>query len=270
MLTGQKMLAKISTAPGKTRLINHFLINEQWYLVDLPGYGYAKVGHQTRKKWEKLIETYLLKRESLMSTFLLVDSRLPLQDNDRQVISWFGENQLPFVIVMTKTDKLSRVEAGAFELKLRPTSVSRLIETAMARLGRQFEDKGVVLETDVPPDLPPVQADEGRIGQVLLNLVGNALQYTPPEGRVTIRAQRRGDAVLLAVQDTGIGIAPDHLPHVFERFYRVDKSRSRAGGGSGIGLTIAQHLVEAHGGQIQAASDGPGRGSVFSFTLPAV
>ena len=111
MLTGQKMLAKISTAPGKTRLINHFLINEQWYLVDLPGYGYAKVGHQTRKKWEKLIETYLLKRESLMSTFLLVDSRLPLQDNDRQVISWFGENQLPFVIVMTKADKLSRVEA---------------------------------------------------------------------------------------------------------------------------------------------------------------
>jgi len=74
--------------------------------------------------------------------------------------------------------------------------------------------------------------------------------------------------VLLAVQDTGIGIAPDHLPHVFERFYRVDKSRSRAGGGSGIGLTIARHLVEAHGGQIQAASDGPGRGSVFSFTLP--
>jgi GTP-binding protein len=111
MLTGQKMLAKISTAPGKTRLINHFLINEQWYLVDLPGYGYAKVGHQTRKKWEKLIETYLLKRDSLMSTFLLVDSRLPLQDNDRQVISWFGENQLPFVIVMTKADKLSRVEA---------------------------------------------------------------------------------------------------------------------------------------------------------------
>lgn len=122
MLTGQKMLAKISTAPGKTRLINHFLINEQWYLVDLPGYGYAKVGHQTRKKWEKLIETYLLKRESLMSTFLLVDSRLPLQDNDRQVISWFGENQLPFVIVMTKTDKLSRVEAdqnfGSFSRSL--------------------------------------------------------------------------------------------------------------------------------------------------------
>jgi len=165
--------------------------------------------------------------------------------------------------------ELSRVEAKAFELKLRPTSVARLVETVTARLGRQFEDKGVALETDVAPDLPPVQADAGRIGQVLLNLVGNALQYTPAGGRVSISARRQGDAVLLAVRDTGIGIAPDHLPHVFERFYRVDKSRSRAGGGSGIGLTIAQHLVEAHGGQIQATSDGPGRGSMFSFTLPA-
>jgi len=143
-----------------------------------------------------------------------------------------------------------------------------LVETVTARLGRQFEDKGVALGTDVAPDLPSVRADEGRIGQVLLNLVGNALQYTPPEGRVTIRARRQGNDVLLAVHDTGIGMAPDHLPHVFERFYRVDKSRSRAGGGSGIGLTIARHLVEAHGGQIQAASDGPGRGSVFSLTLP--
>jgi two-component system sensor histidine kinase BaeS len=164
--------------------------------------------------------------------------------------------------------ELSRVEAGAFELNLQPTPVSRLVETVMARLGRQFEDKGVVLETDVSPDLPPVQADEDRIGQVLLNLVGNALQYTPAGRWVRIRARRQGDAVLVAVEDAGIGIAPEHLPHVFERFYRVDKSRSRAGGGSGIGLTIAQHLVEAHGGEIQATSDGLGRGSVFSFTLP--
>ena len=156
----------------------------------------------------------------------------------------------------------------AFELKLQPAPVSRLVETVTARLGRQFEDKGVTLETDVAPDLPSVRADEGRIGQVLLNLVGNALQYTPPGGRVTHPRPPPGRCRAPGRGDTGIGIAPDHLPHVFERFYRVDKSRSRAGGGSGIGLTIAQHLVEAHGGQIQAASDGPGRGSVFSFTLP--
>jgi len=164
--------------------------------------------------------------------------------------------------------ELSRVEAGAFELKLQPTPVSRLIETVTTRLGRQFEEKGVSLETDIAPDLPPVQVDEGRIGQVLLNLVGNALQYTPAGGQVRIHARRQDGAVLVTVEDTGIGLAPEQLPHVFERFYRVDRSRSRAGGGSGIGLTIAKHLVEAHGGQIWAASEGIGRGSAFSFTLP--
>jgi histidine kinase len=164
--------------------------------------------------------------------------------------------------------ELSRVEAGAFDPELEPTPVGRLVEGVADRLGRQFEEKGVALDTDVSADLPPVRADEDRIGQVLLNLVGNALQYTPPGGRVGIRARREGDAVRVAVTDTGIGIPPEHLPHVFERFYRVDKSRSRAGGGSGVGLTIARHLVEAHGGEIEAASDGPGRGSTFTFTLP--
>jgi signal transduction histidine kinase len=163
---------------------------------------------------------------------------------------------------------LSRVEAGSFELNLKPTPVARLVEATVARLGRQFEEKGVALETDVSPDLPLVRADEDRIGQVLLNLVGNALQYTPAGGHVHVRAQREGDHVRVAVTDTGLGLRPEHLPHVFERFYRVDRSRSRAGGGSGVGLTIARHLVEAHGGLIQAASEGPGRGSTFSFTLP--
>ena len=164
--------------------------------------------------------------------------------------------------------ELSRVEAGAYELDLRSTAVVHLVETVVARLGRQFEEKGVILRTDLPSDLPPVSADQDRISQVLLNLVGNALQYTPAGGEVTLGASREGNTVCLLVKDTGIGIAPEHLPHLFERFYRVEKSRSRAGGGSGMGLTIAKHLVEAHGGQIRAASDGPGKGSTFSFTLP--
>jgi two-component system sensor histidine kinase BaeS len=165
---------------------------------------------------------------------------------------------------------LSRVEAGAYELNLRPTATERLVEGVATRLGHQFEEKGVALEVDVPAGLPAVLVDEDRIGQVLLNLVGNALQYTPSGGEVRLSVWRQGDWVQFSVQDTGIGIPPEHLLHVFERFYRVDKSRSRAGGGSGIGLTIANHLVEAHGGQIHAASDGPGRGSTFSFTLPVV
>jgi len=165
-------------------------------------------------------------------------------------------------------EELSQVEAGAFELNVRSAPMHHIVEAVTTRLGRQFEEKGVILKVDVPSDVPPVLADEDRIGQVLLNLVGNALQYTPAGGRVCLRARSEGDTVRVVVEDTGIGIAAEHLPHVFTRFYRVDKSRSRAGGGSGIGLTIAKHLVEAHGGQIHAVSGGLGKGSTFSFTLP--
>ena len=170
--------------------------------------------------------------------------------------------------LVTNLQELSRVEAGAYSLNRQPASVRHLVDALVARLGRQFAEKGVILETDLPADLPPVLADEDRVGQVLLNVAGNALQYTPAGGRVRVTAQRHGNEVHIAVSDTGIGIPPEHLPHVFTRFYRVDKSRSRAGGGSGIGLTIAKHLVEAHGGRIWATSPGPGEGSTFTFTLP--
>lgn len=164
--------------------------------------------------------------------------------------------------------ELSRVEAGAFELNIRPVPVHDLVQSAVARLGRQYEEKGVSLEIDVPPLLPPVKADQDRIDQVLLNLVGNALQYSSATGRVRITARRHRAEVHIAVSDTGVGIAAEHLPFIFTRFYRVDKSRARVGGGSGIGLTIAKHLVEAHGGRIWAESPGPQQGSTFTFTLP--
>lgn len=107
MLTGKKMLAKTSSTPGKTQLINHFLINGEWYLVDLPGYGYARAAKIKRKQWEQVIEQYLIKRSNLMSTFLLIDSRLPIQESDRKVINWFGDKGLHFTLIFTKTDKLS-------------------------------------------------------------------------------------------------------------------------------------------------------------------
>ncbi len=107
MVTGQKMLAKTSSTPGKTQLINHFLIDGHWYLVDLPGYGYARVGRKTKENWKLILQDYLLKRTNLMSVFLLIDCRLSLQDNDRTVINWFGENQVHFNLVFTKTDKLT-------------------------------------------------------------------------------------------------------------------------------------------------------------------
>jgi len=164
--------------------------------------------------------------------------------------------------------ELSRVEADTFKLDLRLVALAELVDAAMARLGRQYEEKGVALTSSLPPDLPLVQADADRVGQVLLNLIGNALQYTPEEGEVRVSATRHGDEVEVSVTDTGVGIPAEHLPHIFDRFYRVDRSRCRrAGGGSGIGLTIAKRLVEAHGGRIWAESEGEGKGSKLTFTL---
>ncbi len=164
--------------------------------------------------------------------------------------------------------ELSRVEAGAYELDLQLRTISSLIEATMGRIGRQFEEKGVLLTVKILTTLHQVNVDYDRIDQVLLNLVGNALQYTPPGGEVTIQAEQEGAQIIISILDTGIGIPKEHLPHIFSRFYRVDKSRARASGGSGIGLTIAKHIVEAHGGRIWAESQGRDLGSTFSFTLP--
>lgn len=107
MLVDKKDLAKTSSQPGKTQLINHFLINEEWYLVDLPGYGYAKTSMENRKKWRKMIEDYLLRRVNLLTVFVLVDSRLEPQKIDLEFINFLGENQVPITLIFTKTDKQS-------------------------------------------------------------------------------------------------------------------------------------------------------------------
>lgn len=164
--------------------------------------------------------------------------------------------------------ELSRVEAKAYALDLRSVAVSDLVQTTVKRLSPQAMGKRIALRSSLPADLPPLLADEDRITQVLVNLVANAIQYTPEGGDVTISAVRAGDEIHVTVKDTGIGIPPEHIANLFTRFYRVDKSRSRnAGGGSGIGLTVAKHLVEAHGGRIWAQSQGEGQGSAFTFSL---
>jgi len=164
--------------------------------------------------------------------------------------------------------ELSLVTEGAITLHPALTSATHLVEAAAARLRLQYDAKGVALTTNLTSDLPLIQADAERIEQVLVNLLGNSLQYTEVGGAVTVSATRVGDQVCFAVRDTGVGIAPHDLERIFQRFYRVDKSRSRNTGGSGIGLTIARHLVEAHSGRLWAESPGPDQGSTFYFTLP--
>jgi histidine kinase len=167
-------------------------------------------------------------------------------------------------------EELSRAEAGQIPIDRDSIILGDLVDSVAERLKLQFEEKGVRLSMQIPKSLPQVWADSSRISQVLLNLLGNALQYTPADGQVTVRAWHEAEEVFVAVQDTGIGISAAHLPHIFERFYRVDKSRSRVGGGSGIGLTIAKYLVEAHDGRIWVTSPGPGSGCTFTFSLPVV
>lgn len=165
--------------------------------------------------------------------------------------------------------QLSQAEAG--QLTLHPESVSaeEIANTATESMLPLFTEKGVELDKVISEDLPPATADRDRAVQVLTNLLNNALRYTPTGGRVTVEVESRDGEVLFSVRDTGTGIPAEHLPHVFERFYRVEKSRSRQGGGSGVGLAICRALVGAMGGSIRAESPGPGKGATFYFTLPA-
>jgi histidine kinase len=195
----------------------------------------------------------------------LMDGLLPATDETYQQIHVEAERLSRLV---DDLQELSRVEAHAYQLDLRDLDAIALIKTVIKRMQFQFDEKRVTLTTNLPPQPVHLHADEDRIVQVLTNLVGNALNYTPVDGQVTISIESTSREARFSVKDTGVGIPLEHLPHIFDRFYRVDKSRSRAHGGSGIGLTIAKHLVEAHGGKIWAESEGEGRGSMFMFTLP--
>ncbi|MDO9120204.1 MAG: ATP-binding protein [Anaerolineaceae bacterium] len=164
--------------------------------------------------------------------------------------------------------ELSRVEAGAYQLKIESVVPTTLIETVVNHFNRQFDEKGIILKKSIEPNLPNVAVDKDRIVQVLTNLIGNALQYTPTGGEVMVAVSRIKEEMVFTVTDTGIGISPEHLSMIFNRFYRTDKSRTRASGGSGIGLTIAQALVKSHNGRIWVESAGEGKGTSIHFTMP--
>jgi len=163
--------------------------------------------------------------------------------------------------------ELSRIESGKVPLNRQPLQAADLLESAAARMHLQAERAGLNLSVRIDEPLPPVLADRERIEQVLINLLHNAIKFTPPGGYIELAARVEGNEVIFSVKDTGVGIDPEALPRIFERFYKADQSRS--GGGTGLGLSIARHTVEAHGGRIWAESV-LNRGSTFFFTLPVV
>ncbi|MBK9358696.1 MAG: YihA family ribosome biogenesis GTP-binding protein [Bacteroidales bacterium] len=151
-LLERKNLARTSSTPGKTRLINHFLVNEEWYLVDLPGYGYARISKKEREKWEDMIRRYLTRRQNLVNTFVLIDSRIEPKASDISFINWFGEQQLPFTIVFTKTDKLTT------------NAVASGIAAFSAKLMEQWEEM---------PEFFISSAETGKGREEILTLIAN-------------------------------------------------------------------------------------------------
>lgn len=164
--------------------------------------------------------------------------------------------------------EMARLDAGQVQLRLQPNPISNIIEEALESLGAQASRQGIALRCNVDRAVPPVLVDPDRIQRVLYNLIQNAIRHTPADGTVFVEVFDRGPDVQVNVRDTGEGIASTDLPHVFDRFYRGDKARSRdSTAGAGLGLSIARRLVETHGGHIWVAQP-PEGGSIFSFTLP--
>jgi two-component system phosphate regulon sensor histidine kinase PhoR len=163
---------------------------------------------------------------------------------------------------------LSNIELGKVALRREPVRVDEVVASVVGIIAPRAARAKVDVTSQVPPDLPEIPADRDRLAQILINLVDNAVKYTPEGGSVTVTARRvEASTIEVAVTDTGIGIPPADLPRITERFYRVDRARSRELGGTGLGLAIVKHLVMAHGGQlgIESAQE---RGTTVRFTLP--
>ncbi|MEM7346322.1 MAG: ATP-binding protein [Chloroflexota bacterium] len=165
--------------------------------------------------------------------------------------------------------ELAQAEAKKLPLHIQAVDLATLIQTTSDTFSPLAEEKGVNLHTQLPADLPLIPLDSARIKQVLHNLINNSLRHTPDDGSVTIAVEPDVDTVLIKVIDTGEGIPPEHLPQIFDRFYRTDLARTRDRGGAGLGLAIARAIVEVHGGQMSVVSEGiPGKGSTFMMRLP--
>ena len=166
-----------------------------------------------------------------------------------------------------RSDKDDSARSSGIPLDRADSSLSDLISDTLESFSELALRQGVKLEGSVDSNVDPVMMDTQRIGRVLNNLIGNALRHTPDGGHVEIRVQRTASGVAVSISDTGEGIRAEDLPHVFESFYRGEKSRSRATGGAGLGLAISHGIVQAHGGEINVQSEA-GHGSQFTFTLP--
>jgi signal transduction histidine kinase len=185
----------------------------------------------------------------------------------QEIVASLYEESLLLSRLVADLQELSLAEAGQLCLIRRPLALEEIIVKAVHALQMQAESKQIAIHVDIPPGLPKIEADPERVGQILRNLLSNAITYTPVGGEISVSAWADEEEVRVNVQDSGEGIVAEHLPYIFERFYRADASRARATGGTGLGLAIVKQMVQAQGGRVGVESH-PGQGACFTFTLP--
>jgi signal transduction histidine kinase len=188
---------------------------------------------------------------------------------DEKTIRSLSEEASSLARLVADLQELTLADSGNLRITRQPEDLTMLVRDSVTAIQGKAANKGVSVSSELPEILPLVDIDAQRIKQVLGNLIDNAVAHTGAGGAVNISSRQDGDFIYITVADTGEGIPPEHLPFIFERFYRVDKSRTRATGGSGLGLTIAKRLVDAHGGTITVTSQ-QGKGSAFTFSLPVI
>jgi signal transduction histidine kinase len=218
----------------------------------------ANVSHDLRTPLASLrgyLETLIIKGDSLSA------------EEQRTYLSIAAQQTERLARLVAELFELAKLEAKDVAVQAEAFPVAELIQDVVQKFELDAERRRLDIRAEVGADLPFVLADIGLAERVLQNLIDNALRHTPAGGRVTVTTEAREREVLITVADTGSGIPKDHLPHIFERLYRVDKSRDSRSGGAGLGLAIARQIVELHGGRIMVESE-PGRGTAFSFSLP--
>ncbi|MFC1855888.1 two-component system histidine kinase PnpS [Thermodesulfobacteriota bacterium] len=197
----------------------------------------------------------------------LLDGALSDEENAEDFVKIIYSDSERLAALIDDLLDLAKIESGKLKMTLEKCTIAPLTERITSGLKRKVKDKSITINMDIPNDLPEIIADEDRIAQVLLNLIDNAIKYTKENGTVTVSATEKDRFVQVDVSDNGAGIPESDLPRIFERFYRVDKARSRELGGTGLGLSIVKHIVQSHGGEVFVNSV-VGRGTTFSFTMP--
>lgn len=197
----------------------------------------------------------------------LLEGAIDDQDNARDFLNIIYQDSQRLAALIDDLLDLSKIESGKLKMVFLNYPANALIIKCAAVMENQAKAKAITIKLEIPDNLAQIKVDETRFSQVMINLLDNAVKYTPEKGTVSISARPEGNYLQIDISDTGIGIPEQDIPRIFERFYRVDKVRSRELGGTGLGLSIVKHIVQAHGGQVWVKSE-PGHGSTFSFTIP--